>query len=135
MHAIAARLGLALTEQPLEIPVDGGVLVGHRGGGGPPAAAPPPDYSVGGECSRDTNESILEHFGRGTLATGLASSDLPMLFLHGELDPMPLSSVEQTAALVPGAQMVTIPRCGHFPWWEAPGEIQRAVARFLAARG
>jgi len=101
----------------------------------PTAAAPPAGYSIGVDCSRDTNASILEHFERGTLLAGLASVELPVLFVHGARDPMPLWSVEQTAAIVPGAELVVIPGCGHFPWWEAPGEIERAVAAFLAARG
>jgi pimeloyl-ACP methyl ester carboxylesterase len=89
---------------------------------------------VGRECSRETNASIAEHFERGTILQGLPDVRLPVLFVHGELDPMPLWSVEQTAALVPGAEMVAIPGCGHFPWWEAPGETGRIVAGFLAAR-
>jgi pimeloyl-ACP methyl ester carboxylesterase len=86
---------------------------------------------VGRECSRDTNASIVEHFERGTLASGLPGVRLPVLFVHGELDPLPLSSVERTAALVPGARLEVIPGCGHFPWWEAPGETGRIVGEFL----
>jgi pimeloyl-ACP methyl ester carboxylesterase len=88
---------------------------------------------IGRECSSDTNTSIAEHFKRGTLADGLSCVRLPALFVHGVLDPIPLWSVERTAALVPGAQVETIPACGHFPWWERPGEIRRLVAQFLAS--
>lgn len=86
---------------------------------------------VGRECSTDTNASIAEHFARGTLVDGLPSVRLPMLFVHGALDPVPLASVERTAALVPGARLETIAECGHFPWWERPGETGRIVAEFL----
>jgi proline iminopeptidase len=86
---------------------------------------------IGRECSRDTNASIAEHFGRGTLVSGLPGVRLPALFVHGVLDPIPLWSVERTAALVPGAWVDTIPDCGHFPWWERPGEIKRLVGAFL----
>jgi pimeloyl-ACP methyl ester carboxylesterase len=88
---------------------------------------------VGQECSTETNASIVEHFERGTLVDGLPGVHLPVLFVHGELDPMPLWSVERTAALVPGAVLKTIPECGHFPWWEAPGETGRIVDGFLVA--
>jgi pimeloyl-ACP methyl ester carboxylesterase len=87
---------------------------------------------VGRECSTDTNASIAEHFAPGTLAEGLPGVRLPALFVHGVLDPVPLRSVERTAALVPGARLETIPDCGHFPWWERPGEIRRIVGQFLA---
>ncbi len=86
---------------------------------------------VGRECSTDTNASIAEHFARGTLVDGLPSVRLPMLFVHSVLDPLPLSSVERTAALVPGARLEVIPGCGHFPWWERPGEVGRIVREFM----
>jgi pimeloyl-ACP methyl ester carboxylesterase len=87
---------------------------------------------IGRDASRDTNASIAEHFGRGTLVGGLPGVRLPALFVHGALDPIPLWSVERTAALVPGARVETISDCGHFPWWERPGEIRRLVGAFLA---
>ena len=89
---------------------------------------------IGRECSRDTNASIAEHFERGTLVDGLPGVRLPALFVHGVLDPIPLSSIERTAALVPGARLETIADCGHFPWWERPGETRRLVGAFLAGQ-
>jgi pimeloyl-ACP methyl ester carboxylesterase len=86
---------------------------------------------IGRECSRDTNASIAEHFERGTLVDGLPGVGLPALFVHGVLDPIPIWSVERTAALAPGARVETIPDCGHFPWWERPGETRRLVGQFL----
>jgi proline iminopeptidase len=97
-----------------------------------PAAAPAMVASrIGVECSRDTNASISHHFRLSTLATGLPSAALPALFVHGESDPMPVSSSRETAALVRDAVVEVIPGCGHFPWLERPGEIRRAVAAFL----
>ena len=97
-----------------------------------PSSATAIPLRVGPECSRDTNASIAEHFERGTLRDGLPGVRLPVLFVHGERDPLPLSSVERTAALVPGSRLEVIPGCGHFPWWEAPGETGRLVGEFLA---
>ena len=37
-----------------------------------------------------------------------------------------------TAALIPGAVVEVIPACGHIPWLERPGEVRRAVEKFLA---
>jgi len=100
-----------------------------------PASVPRVPGRIGRECSRDTNASISEHFARGTLADGLPTVQLPVLFLHGELDPLPLRSVARTSALVPGARIDVIPGSGHFPWWEKPGEIRRLVTLFLDEHG
>jgi pimeloyl-ACP methyl ester carboxylesterase len=95
------------------------------------AAPPHPGDHIGVECSTGTNASISDHFSRFTLATGLPSTKLPALFIHGERDPLPVSSSLEAAALVPDARVETIPDCGHFPWMERPGEIRRRVERFL----
>jgi pimeloyl-ACP methyl ester carboxylesterase len=97
-----------------------------------PASATRIPLRIGPDCSRDTNASIVEHFERGTLRRGLPGVRLPVLFVHGDLDPLPLAWVERTAALVPDARLDVIAGCGHFPWWEAPGETGRAAGEFLA---
>ncbi len=97
----------------------------------PDAAPPHPAGRIGVDCSIGTNASISDHFGRFTLATGLPSAQLPALFVHGERDPLPVSSSLEAAALIPGARVETIPDCGHFPWMERPGETRKAVERFL----
>jgi pimeloyl-ACP methyl ester carboxylesterase len=86
---------------------------------------------IGVECSTETNASIAEQFERGTLLESLPRVGLPALFVHGELDPLPVRSSTETAALIPGARVETIARCGHFPWLDRPGELRRAVERFL----
>ncbi len=97
-----------------------------------PAAAPPhPASRIGVACSTETNASISHHFAVSTLATGLPSATVPGLFVHGELDPLPVSSSLETAALIRGAVVDIIPGCGHFPWMERPGEIRRTVSAFL----
>ena len=99
-----------------------------------PAAVVEPPARVGSESSTGTNASIAEHFQRGTLIRGLPEVRLPALFVHGVLDPLPLWSVERTSALIPGARLETIPACGHFPWWERPGEIRRIVGEFVVGQ-
>jgi pimeloyl-ACP methyl ester carboxylesterase len=97
-----------------------------------PAHAPPSLATrIGIDCSRETNASISHHFRLSTLATGLPSVALPALFIHGEADPLPVSSSLEAAALIRGAVVETIAGCGHFPWLERPGEIRRIVAAFL----
>jgi pimeloyl-ACP methyl ester carboxylesterase len=55
-----------------------------------------------------------------------------VLFVHGERDPLPPRSTTDTAALIPGALVQTIPDCGHFPWLEQPAAFGAAVERLFA---
>lgn len=87
-----------------------------------------PATQVGVEASIGANRSLAEHFERQTLIQGLPQVRLPVLFVHGELDPAPPRSSSETAKLIPGARVELIPDCGHFPWLERPGEIARLVA-------
>jgi proline iminopeptidase len=88
----------------------------------------PPPGRVGVQASIGTNRSLAEHFDRGTLANGLPEARLPVLFVHGEDDPMPLGG---TPSLIPGARVETIPDCGHFPWAEQPAAFRAVVEGLL----
>jgi pimeloyl-ACP methyl ester carboxylesterase len=97
-----------------------------------PLVAIPSPSRIGTECSIQTNASIMEHFERGTLMNGLPSAaPLEVLFVHGELDPLPVSASVDTAALIPGARVEIIPRCGHFPWVEIPRATRAAIGRLM----
>ncbi|CAN5280864.1 hypothetical protein BH18ACT12_BH18ACT12_06810 [soil metagenome] len=93
----------------------------------------PPPARIGVQCSIGANRSIGEHFERQTLTLGLPAVDLPVLIVHGAGDPLPPRSSTQTAALIAGAVVATIPDCGHFPWLEQPAAFRAAVERLLAA--
>jgi pimeloyl-ACP methyl ester carboxylesterase len=101
----------------------------------PERAPQSPADRIGVGSSTDTNASISEHFDRGTLAKGLPSASLPVLFVHGERDPLPLRTSTETAALIPGARVELVPGCGHFPWLERPGEVRGRVEAFLSLAG
>jgi proline iminopeptidase len=92
----------------------------------------PPPAHVGVEASIGTNRSLGAHFDRQTLKRGLPGARLPALFVHGEDDPLPVRSATETAALIDGALVETIPDCGHFPWVEQPVDFRAAVERLLA---
>ena len=96
----------------------------------PSKATPPPDC-VGVQASIEVNRSLVEHFERRTLVQGLPAARSPALFVHGEHSVIPTWSTTDTAALVPGGDVVIVPGCGHFPWVECPGSVRRAVERFL----
>ena len=98
----------------------------------PEGAAPCPITHIGARCSTEVNVSLSDHFAAGTLARELPGLRLPALFVHGDRDALPLRSSTSTAALIPGAVVVTLPDSGHFPWLERPGELRRAVEDFLA---
>jgi proline iminopeptidase len=100
-----------------------------------PAQAPPiPD---GLRASVQTNQegsvSVAEALAGG-FAAKLAGVTAPAVFLLGDHSPMPLSVGRQTAAMIPGAEVVVVPGAGHLPWHERPGCVADALARFLPAR-
>ena len=97
----------------------------------PADAAPMPELTIGVQSSADTNASLEHHFEAGTLERGLPDVRLPALVIHGDLDPLPLRTATDTAALIPGAAMEIIEDCGHWPWLEQPREVRRIVERFL----
>jgi pimeloyl-ACP methyl ester carboxylesterase len=68
----------------------------------------------------------------GHLADGFANRlvgiSVPVISVLGELSPLPVSQGEQTAALIPGAEVRIIQGAGHLPWNEQPGCIAEALA-------
>jgi pimeloyl-ACP methyl ester carboxylesterase len=91
----------------------------------------PAPERVGVQASIETNRSLADHFERRTLALALPAATLPALFVHGELDPLPLRTTTGTAALIPGARVEIVPGSGHFPWLEQPEAFRAAVERLM----
>ena len=127
-HAeIAARL-----EKP--DPADADMLASLRlvwpGYFADPAAAPPlPSnirVSVAGYMA--TFASVGQHFVDG-FGEKMRDLRIPTVFVLGELSPMPVSQGEQTAALLPMAEVTVVPAAGHLPWHEQPGCIAAALGR------
>jgi pimeloyl-ACP methyl ester carboxylesterase len=98
-----------------------------------PATATPAPARVGVRSSREANASIAAHFAAGTLRDGLPAVRLPLLVVHGALDPLPARFAEQTAALVPGSEVRIVAGVAHFPWEERPGCVAAVVEPWLAA--
>jgi proline iminopeptidase len=98
-----------------------------------PASAPPPpdDLAVSLACNQQTAASIAPDAER--LATSLAGCMVPTVFVHGDRDPIdPDASARATAAVMPNAQVVTVPGVGHFPWLERPGCVADALIDLVA---
>jgi proline iminopeptidase len=101
-----------------------------------PRTAPPPpgDLRVSTAAYAGTFESVAEHLASG-FADSLAAISVPVISVLGAQSPMPVSQGEQTAALIPGAEVRIIPAAGHLPWHERPGCIAEALAGLDALVG
>ena len=60
----------------------------------------------------------------------LPSVQLPALVVHGDSDPIPLSSAQRSATAL-GAALVTLAGCGHVPYVEQPGALHAALDEFV----
>ena len=71
------------------------------------------------------------------LAPRYPALDLPVELIHGEADTtvgLQIHSVP-TAAQIPGANLVTLPRVGHMPQHVSPAQMDAAIARAAARAG
>lgn len=64
------------------------------------------------------------------LPENLRACNVPTRFVHGELDPLPVTASTDTAELV-GAPVDVLPGNGHFPWLEEPGCVRRSLDLLL----
>lgn len=78
-----------------------------------------------------TITSVIDHLTTG-FSDRLRLLQVPAVFVLGEKSPMPVSQGQQTAALVPGAEVTVVPGAGHLPWHEQPGCVTAALARVRA---
>ena len=62
----------------------------------------------------------------------LASVQVPTLIIHGEEDPVALSSIERIQSAMPHATLIDIPRCGHFTHIEQPHLLLEHLQKFLS---
>jgi proline iminopeptidase len=69
-----------------------------------------------------------------TLADRLRGCTVPTRFVHGALDPLPVTASTDIAAIL-GANVDVLPANGHFPWLEQPGCVRRSLDLLLAAPG
>lgn len=66
------------------------------------------------------------------LAQGYKNLTMPIFVIWGEKDVyMPSEYQQQAAQLMPQAQTVVIPACGHIPQEESPQEVLKSMLRFL----
>ncbi|NLE80232.1 MAG: alpha/beta hydrolase [Rhodococcus sp.] len=59
---------------------------------------------------------------------------LPVMQLHGELDPFVLSdTLRRGHRYAPHQRLVSIPGAGHYAHWESPDQVNAALTEFVAA--
>jgi pimeloyl-ACP methyl ester carboxylesterase len=95
-----------------------------------PATAPPipPHLRASLAGYTGTFASIAEHLAGG-FSDALHDLQTPAVFVLGERSPIPVRQGQQTAALMPIAEVNIIPAAGHLPWHEQPGCVAAALAR------
>jgi len=72
------------------------------------------------EVTADTDE----------VAAALATGEVPYGVIAGAGSPMPWGQAARaTAELSPRAFLTVVPAAGHFPWFEAPGCVRKALER------
>ncbi|HZF63816.1 MAG TPA: alpha/beta fold hydrolase [Chitinophagaceae bacterium] len=57
--------------------------------------------------------------------------NMPTLILHGDFDPLPLSTAELTHQLLKNSKLVILKNCGHFPFIEQQEMFIKVVNDFL----
>lgn len=69
---------------------------------------------------------------RSDSRAGLAAISCPTVVICGRQDQSwPLENSEEIAAAIPGAKLVLIEDCGHFPPIDRPAEVTAALRMWL----
>lgn len=89
-----------------------------------------PIPQTGHAPSRESWDSI--HAELPALAERLQGCTVPIRFVHGALDPLPVTASTDIAEIL-GATVDVLPANGHFPWLEQPGCVRRSLDLLLAA--
>ncbi len=138
--AAAARFGTVAERLAGPDPTDGDALESLSllwpGYFADPVAAPPfpPGMRTSLEGYREAFASVAEQRAAG-FGGKLRGVQVPAVFVLGERSPMPVGQGEQTAALMPAAEVVLVPGAGHLPWHEQPGCVAAALAGMRTRAG
>ncbi|MEO5826963.1 MAG: alpha/beta fold hydrolase [Gemmatimonadales bacterium] len=84
-------------------------------------------FRVTGRTQQQVWESLGNHF---DLRPALRELDVDALVVHGDDDPIPVSTAAATADAL-GAPLIVLPDCGHVPYVEAPERFVAALDPFL----
>jgi len=93
-------------------------------------AAPSLEY-YNREVSVETTASIQQAYDEAGMKRRLAPLANRACVIHGRTDPIPWRVVDDYSAILPGAEVIPLDRCGHFPWLEEPAACRAALFAFL----
>jgi pimeloyl-ACP methyl ester carboxylesterase len=88
--------------------------------------------TVNDEVNRELGADFQRLFATPAVRRQLRTLDLPMLLVHGDADPRPVSAVQALASELPHSRLVVLDGVAHFPYWEAPEKLEQLLATFLA---
>lgn len=80
-----------------------------------------------------TQQEVWDSLGDYDIRAGLSALRVRALVVHGDDDPIPVATAQETAGLL-GAVCHVLPRCGHVPYVEAADEFVRLLDGFLPPR-
>jgi proline iminopeptidase len=72
---------------------------------------------------------VLEEF---DVLNKLDRISCPVLIIHGEADPIPITALEKVNAALPNSTFARFEKVGHFPYIEAPEEFDQTIVNFLS---
>lgn len=84
-------------------------------------------FRVTGRTQQEVWNSLGDDF---DLRPALSRLEIPSLVVHGDDDPIPISTAQATAAAL-HAPLIVLPNCGHVPYVEAQEELVAALDPFL----
>jgi pimeloyl-ACP methyl ester carboxylesterase len=100
-------------------------------------AHPPPEVlkPLPGNCSPETIAAITAQAEGYDFRSALARLDVPVLLVFGAQDPLDAGTADETQAALARARVrrVTIPACGHYPFFEQPAAFFSELRAFLKA--
>jgi proline iminopeptidase len=93
------------------------------------------DFCAASEEALQTEPERLAAFQKSLsgLQWGRSLSELmvPVLFIHGDHDAIPVESARASAALLPDARILVIHGADHLPWLDQPAQFFVAADRFF----
>jgi proline iminopeptidase len=86
----------------------------------------------GARVSEIIREKVLDR--PFNLNKGLKVLEVSTLILHGDADPIPLSTAQDIHENIPGSKYVLMKNCGHFPYVEDPAAYFKYINEFLRTK-
>ena len=87
-------------------------------------------FAVNYECNSRINRE-LGAWVESDLVEKCRILDVPVLILHGALDPRPVWAADSLVESLPPRERSIIEGAGHLPWVEKPDEVKAALREFL----